>query len=199
MFTPHLALQRNAYFVKEHVGLFKAAHNFDLLDPSSREKLLECREPRLGFLTRLLRFSDLRRMLPFDIDVLNPRGGETVVNVRRGFTLFRSQVEVRDGQGALVAHFKQRLFSMGGRFDITSPSGEALCTLRGRWAGWDFKFERQDRVIARITKQWAGAGRELFTSADQYIIAIEPEVSASDPVRHAIVAAALCIDMVFKE
>ena len=41
----HAALQQNQFFVKEHVGLFKAANNYDIFDPVSQQKVLACREP----------------------------------------------------------------------------------------------------------------------------------------------------------
>ena len=47
----HDVLNRNLYFVKEHVGLFKAASNYDILDPNTGEELIHCREERLGFFT----------------------------------------------------------------------------------------------------------------------------------------------------
>ena len=50
-----------------------------------------------------------------------------------------------------------------------------------------------------LTKKWMGLGRELFTAADNYVINIEPTVPAKDGMRAMIVAAALCIDMVFAE
>ena len=37
-------LSRNLYFVKEHVGMFKAANNFDIHDPESNELIMECRK-----------------------------------------------------------------------------------------------------------------------------------------------------------
>ncbi len=42
-------LNRNVYFVKEHVGIFKAANNYDIYDPESNKIILECREESLGF------------------------------------------------------------------------------------------------------------------------------------------------------
>ena len=63
-------LSRNAFLVKEHVGLLKAANNFDIHDPSTGEIIMECREENLGFLTKLLRFTDYKRMTPFDIEAL---------------------------------------------------------------------------------------------------------------------------------
>ena len=67
-------LNRNAFLVKEHVGLFKSANNFDIYDPHTNERILECREERLGFFTQLLRFSDYKRYTPFDIEVREPDG-----------------------------------------------------------------------------------------------------------------------------
>lgn len=73
----HPALQRNAFFVKEHVGLFKAANNYDVLDPQTGQIVLLCREDDLGFFTRILRFTDYKRMTPFDIRCWprSPRSG----------------------------------------------------------------------------------------------------------------------------
>ena len=51
-------LNKNLFLVKEHVGAFKAANNFDIYDPETGEVSLLCREDHLGFLTRLLRFTE---------------------------------------------------------------------------------------------------------------------------------------------
>ena len=50
-------LNGSTFFVKEHVGMFKAANNYDILDPQSNETILQCREPNLPLFTKLLRFS----------------------------------------------------------------------------------------------------------------------------------------------
>ncbi len=42
-------------------------------------------------------------------------------------------------------------------------------------------------------------GKELFTSADNYVLQIAPDVPADNPVRILIMAAVLCVDMVLKE
>lgn len=66
-------LSKSAFLVREHVGLFKAANNFDILDPETGQIVLECREENLGFLTKLLRFSDYKRYAPFHIEIRDPR------------------------------------------------------------------------------------------------------------------------------
>jgi hypothetical protein len=40
----HSALNNNLFLVKEHVGLFKAANNFDIYDPQTGQVILHCRE-----------------------------------------------------------------------------------------------------------------------------------------------------------
>ena len=58
----HDVLNRNVFLVKEHVGMFKAASNYDIYDPETGGVILECREEKLGILTKILRFTDYKRM-----------------------------------------------------------------------------------------------------------------------------------------
>ncbi|MEO2031322.1 MAG: RNAase, partial [Planctomycetaceae bacterium] len=43
----HDALNSNLFLVKEHVGMFKAANNFDIHNPETGKVVMECREERL--------------------------------------------------------------------------------------------------------------------------------------------------------
>lgn len=193
------ALSLNAYFVKEHVGLFKAANNFDIHLPESGALLMECREENLGFWTKLLRFTDYKRMTPFHIRV-RTAAGEPVLEVRRGVSFWLSRVEVLDAQGRRVGGFKQKFFTLGGAFEVLDAGDQPLCRLQGKWTGWEFKFQRPDgRVVASVNKKWAGMAKELFTSADNYLLEISHDIPAEDPLRTLVVAAVLCIDMVLKE
>ena len=53
--------------------------------------------------------------------------------------------------------------------------------------------------LAHVTKKWSGLGKEMFTSADNYVLEISEEVPADNPVRGLIMAAVMCIDLVLKE
>ncbi|MEO5624467.1 MAG: phospholipid scramblase-related protein [Dokdonella sp.] len=194
----HPVLRSNLFFVKEQVGLFKASNNYDVFDPKTNQKCMECREPTLGILTKLLRFTDYKRMTPFHVEVRTPEGGK-VLTVKRGFSLLLSKVEVLDENDRVVGCFKQKLFSIGGKFDVLDASDQPLCTLQGTWTSWDFRFVKGERELASVSKKWAGLGKELFTTADNYMLAIKDAVAADDKVRILIVAAVMCIDMVLKE
>jgi uncharacterized protein YxjI len=194
----HPILNRNLFLVKEHVGWFKAANNFDVHDPETGEVLLNCREDKLGLFTKLFRFTDYKRMTPFHIEIRTP-AGEPVVTIRRGISLFLSKVQVLDENNQPIGGFKQKLFSIGGKFDVLGANEQVLCTLKGKWTGWDFRFIAGEIELAHVTKKWAGLGRELFTSADNYILQISDQVPAGHPVRQLIMSAVMCIDMVLKE
>lgn len=195
----HPTLNRNLYFVKEHVKVFKAANSFDIYDPDTKQIILQAREERLGFFTKMFRFTDYKRMTPFEIDIKTPEG-KTVITVKRGVSLFLSTVEVLDERGTLIGKFKQKFFSIGGKFEVLDASERSLCMLKGKWTSWDFRFVAQDgKEFAMVTKKWSGLGKELFTSADNYILQISNDVPTDNPLRMLIMAAVMCIDLVLKE
>ena len=194
----HSVLDRNLFFVKEHTGIFKAANNYDVFDPETNELILECREDSLGSLTKLLRFTNWKTMTPFDVKIRTPDGRQ-VIRVKRGVSFFLSKVEVLDAHDVVVGGFKQKFFSIGGKFDVLDPQGNALCSLKGKWTGWDFRFMDGTTEYAHVSKKWAGMGKELFTSADNYMLEIADSVPPGHPLRSLILGAVMCIDMVLKE
>ncbi len=195
----HPTLNKNLYFVKEHVKIFKAANSFDVFDPETKELVLKCREENLGFFTKMFRFTDYKRMTPFNIDIKTP-GGETVLTVQRGVSVFLSSVVVLDAHKRVIGKFKQKFFSIGGKFEVLDANERPLCMLKGSWTSWDFKFISNDgKEFAAVTKKWSGLGKELFTSADNYVLQISSEVPEDNELRMLIFAAVMCIDLVLKE
>ena len=140
-------LDKNVFFVKEHVGLLKAANNFDILDPETSEVIMECREEKLGFLTKILRFTEYKRMTPFDIQVRTPDGSQ-VVRVKRGIALFLSKVCVMDESDNEIGGFKQNCFLLVARL---------MCSTRMERNCVDSKERSQDGIFAfsaPMTRNW---------------------------------------------
>ena len=194
----HDSLNRNVFLVKEHVGMFKAANNYDICDPETGYVIMLCREENLGALTKFLRFTKYKRMTPFDIRITTPEG-QQLVRVTRGLTFLRSKVTVLNGNDEVVGGFNQKLLAIGGAFDVLDQDDQVICSLKGKWTGWDFRFIAGDTEFAHVTKKWAGIGKEFFTSADNYILKIADTVPPDNRVRLLILAAVMCIDMVLKE
>ena len=189
-------LDRHTYLIRERVGMMKLHEAFDILDAETGSVLATAVEQASAW-RKAAKLLINKKMLPFEVDVEGPQG-ERLMTISRGFTFLRSRVEVRAG-GRLLGTFKQRLLSIGGKFDIFDASERKVAELKGNLVGWNFKFVSEDgQELGVVTKKWAGMGKELFTSADNYVVNIAESV---DPVGAGalLLAAALCIDMVLKE
>lgn len=191
-------LNKNLFLIKEHIGMFKAANNYDIYDADNQKIVMICREENLGFFTKMLRFTDYKRMTPFNIEI-RTAAGEKLITIKRGISLLLSTVEVYNQNDILVGKFKQKFFSIGGKFDVLDANEVVLCTLKGKWTSWDFRFIKDNIEFAHVSKKWAGLGKELFTSADNYMLSINEGVPNDNPIRELILAAVMCIDMVLKE
>src|SRR5690606_15421412 len=143
---------------------------------------------KIGFFTKMFRFTDYKRMTPFHVDIRLP-DGQPIIEVKRGINLFLSKVDVLDENSQRIGGFKQKLFSIGGAFTVLGANDEPLCELKGKWTSWEFRFMAGDTELAKVSKKWAGLGKELFTSADNYMLQISDNVPADNPVRQLILGA----------
>lgn len=192
-------IEKNLFLFKEHVGMFKASNNYDIYDPDSKKIILHCREKNLNFFFKIVRmfFNDFKRMTPFEIEIKG-LNGDKVLKVKKRFALFLSKVEVFDENNRIIGVLKQK-FSFKGKFEILDPIGNLICNLQGNLVGWNFKFMKDNKELGLVTKKWSGLGKEMFTSADNYILEIKDVVEKTSSVRLLILAAVICIDMVIKE
>ena len=97
------------------------------------------------------------------------------------------------------AFYKYQYVDIGGKFEIVDKHQKPVCTLQGKWTGWEFKFNKDEKELASVSKKWAGIGKEFFTSADNYVLSINENVPQDSVERQLIFAAVMVIDMVLKE
>ena len=189
---------RDQVFVKELVGYFKAANAYELFDETGR-KIGEVKEDVPGWFKKLLKFTNWKTMLSFQVNFTDLEGKQ-FLKIWRKFSFMRSNVFAEDADGRQLGCFKQKLLSIGGKFEILDPTGQPIGEVKGDWKGWDFTVsDAQKQEVGKITKKWAGIGKELFTSADNYVISVNPNASVTPDFRKLIFASGICIDMVLKE
>jgi uncharacterized protein YxjI len=194
-------LNRQSYFIREHVGFMKLSNTYDILDPETQRQIGVAQE-RPGALIQVLRFLINKQQLPTKIFVYSGDDAENesalLFSIQRGITLFRSRIDILDRDGKTMGWMKSKAFSLGGAFRVHDAADNEVALVKGDWKGWNFRFlDHAEQEIGNITKKWAGVGKELFTSADNYIIALK---GASSPDRSALLlAAGLAVDTVYKE
>ncbi len=100
--------------------------------------------------------------------------------------------------GQVLGWFKSKLFSFGGAFYVHDAAGNQIAMVKGDWKGWNFRFlDSTNNEIGTVTKKWSGIGKELFTTADNYVISLNQQPAPGIAV--LLLAAGLAIDIVYKE
>lgn len=190
-------LDRRTYLVRERVAFMRLSDTYDLLDAESGATIGVAQE-RISSTVRALRLLLGKRLLPTRVVLAEYEGGPAHLTIERGPFLLRADVRVLDEAGQLIGRLRSKLLTIGGGMIVQTPEGEEVGRVNGDLIGWNFAFETGGRRVGTITKKWAGIGKELFTNADTYVVAVEAE-RPPRTLTALILAAGIAIDTVFKE
>ena len=192
-------LDRTQYFVREHVDFMKLSGKYDILDPQTKAKIGEAREEISG-LVKVLRLLIDKKLMPTKFAMYETPDAQTrrlLFTIKRGVAFLRPKVHVFDSSGAPLGYFQAKLFTIGGAFRVFTADGTEVALVKGDWKGWNFKFLAGETELGVVTKQWAGLGKELFTTADNYMISLRGEKDAT--LSTLLLAAGLAVDTIYKE
>ncbi len=191
-------LDRKTYVVRERVGFMKLASTYDLLDPNTGQAIGVAKEEPPG-IVKYLRLLINNKWLPTTVNVYEREGDPPVLWIHRGVALFRTPVHVHAPSGSL-GYFRKKMLTIGMSFLIYDTQDRQIGSVKGDWKGWNFQLlGPQGEELGRVTKKWAGLGKELFTSADTYVITLSDAAAGRREVAQLLLAAGLAIDTVFKE
>lgn len=192
-------LDKRQFLVKEKVAFMKLTDRFDIFDLAGGSQLGFAKE-EISPLMKLLRLVVSKRLLPTKVEVRTAETAPPVMTMKRGFGLLRVPVDVLDRQNRKIGSFKSKLFTLGGGFDVFDARGNPMAEIKGDWKGWNFTFKNTSgRELGKVTKKWAGLGKEFFTSADNYAIVINDTAEASEETVALLLAAGLAVDVIYKE
>jgi uncharacterized protein YxjI len=192
-------LNRTNFLIKERVGFLKLTDRYDLYAPEDGRQIGFAQE-KVGWFNHLMRLLVSKQMLPTCVEVCEQEAAAPLLTIRRGLTLFRAKVHVMDHTGKPVGYLRSKVLSLGGGFYVFDMGDRQVAEVKGDWKGWNFQMlDAGGKVLGTVTKQWAGIGRELLTSADNYMIALSDATQANPALAALLLAAGLAIDIVFKE
>ena len=185
--------------VKERLAIVKLTDVYDLVDPASGRTLGLAREEPETW-AKWLRLLVKKSFLPTHVRIYESESAPAVLALHKSAGFLKHRVTVVKATGEVVGSFTSKIFSLGGGFFAHDATGQQVAEIQGDWKGWNFRFlDRTGRELGKVTKKWAGIGKELFTTADTYIIALEEHAARNADSVALLLAAGLAIDMVFKE
>jgi uncharacterized protein YxjI len=147
---------------------------------------------------KALRFvSNLDQFLTHRLEIRDTSGRPLLLLTRPG-KVFKSTIVVeRPGGGEIGRLVQQNMFGKI-RFGL-QVNGQDVGTLNAEnWRAWNFALLDGNGVeVGRITKTWEGLLTTMFTTADNYVVRIRPDLA--DPLRSLAIAAALTVDTALKQ
>lgn len=193
-----MLLEKNSFFIKEHVDVLKLAGTYDILDPETSAPIGVAKE-EISTLVKILKFMVNKQMLPTKVTVYE-QDGQPVFTIQRPFSLFRKKVTIQKSTGEYLGYFKSKILTIGGGFFVFDAAEQQVAEIKGNWKGWDFKFLTKDgREIGAVNKKWAGLAKEIFTTADNYLISLNPVEEVNPDAKILLLAAGLAVDLIYKE
>ena len=191
-------LDRNIFVVRQKAKIIEMNNEFAILDDAGTQigKVRQEGQSKLKKFVRLV--ADVDQFLTHKLAIYDADGSK-VLELVRPAKVFKSTLQVNDGGGAPRGKIVQRNVVGKKRFSLEDESGRALGSIDAEnWRSWDFAVhDEQGLEVARISKNWSGALREIFTTADHYMVQITGAPGTS--LRLLIVAAAAAIDTALKQ
>jgi len=191
-------LDRDVFLVRQKAKLIEMNNEYAILDEGGDQigKVRQEGQSKVKKLVRLV--ADVDQFLTHRLAIYDADGSK-VLEIVRPAKVFRSTLQLNDGTGASRGRIVQRNVVGKKHFALEDQKGRAVGTIDAEnWRSWDFAVhDEQGLEVARINKNWAGALRELFTTADHYMVRITG--GPSKELRLLIVGAAAAIDTALKQ
>ncbi|XP_028290306.1 phospholipid scramblase 2 [Gouania willdenowi] len=150
-------------------------------------------------------------MRPFTIHVLDNCGQEIITITRPlkcmscFFPCCLQELEVQAPPGNTVGYLTQQWHPLSPKFIVSNENKEQVLKINGPFCGWsclpdvDFEILTMDEVnkIGKISKQWSGLLREVFTDTDNFGIQFPMDLDVR--MKAVMIGACFLIDFMFFE
>lgn len=186
----------DTYFIDEKVQFFKFHNHYRVYDKDGLQ--IGAVIQRVSGWHKFLRLFLKKAMFPFLLEIID-NDEKVVASIHRGWTFWMSKITIKNPEGEITGSIKQKFRFFKPTFRIFDGLNNEIGLITGDWKAWNFSIkDNQGNEIGAINKKWAGIAKEVFTTADKYLVTINPSY-AEDINKINIVVTAITIDMVLKE
>jgi uncharacterized protein YxjI len=123
---------------------------------------------------------------------------QPVLVLTRPRKFMKSKFQIAKPDGTVVGDVAQKNMLGKIRFSLNAGGREVGTLNAENWRAWNFNIQDANGTeVARVTKKWEGLAKNVFTTADNYVVEFLTPIE--EPLRSLVVAAALCIDTALKQ
>lgn len=192
-----ILFQQNILVVNQKAKLIELTNQYSVFDANGNTvgHVNQVGQSNVKKLLRLV--SSVDQFLTHHFDITDSSGA-LVMSITRPAKIFKSTVLINDSAGAELGRIVQE--NVFGKIHFAlEVGGLKIGAIKAEnWRAWNFSIEDADgREVARVTKKFAGLAREMFTTADSYMVEIHENLS--QPLHSLVIAAALSIDTALKQ
>jgi uncharacterized protein YxjI/predicted amidophosphoribosyltransferase len=190
------------YVIDERVSAFKFTNAYKVFNTAGQQiGVVEQQKVGGGAkAARILLGGNVKAMQSFKLDIKDANG-LVLASIQRGGLGTQGgirNISILNGNGQLIGTLRIMFSWITPKLEIHDPSGQVVGLIQGDWKGWNFTIsDAHGTLIGTVNKKWAGAMKEIFTTADKYHVTVYP--NAGGAFRPTIIAAAITLDMVMKE
>jgi uncharacterized protein YxjI len=184
--------------VNQKAKLIELTNEYRIRDEQGNE-IGVIRQEGQSTIRKLARFvSSIDQFLTHTLGVYDASGSK-VLELTRPRKIMKSRIDVTDGQGRGVGSIVQRNMIGKIRFGLEDVAGTHLGEIRAEnWRAWNFSIvDPTEREVGRVTKTFEGVAKTLFTTADDYLVELDPSLQGD--LRLLAFASAAGIDTALKQ
>jgi len=189
-------LEQPVLVVNQKTKLIELTNEYAVFDGSGQQLgvVVEVGQSTLKKAFRLL--SEFDQFLTHRLEVRDATG--PVLVLTRPAKLVKSRVLVARPDGSPLGEIVQANAFGKIRFDLV-VGGQLVGAIQAEnWRAWDFAItDASGSEVARITKKWEGFARTMFTTADNYVVAVHQRLQ--EPLASLVLASALTVDTALKQ
>lgn len=191
-------LSHDRIVISQKAKIIEITNEYQIRDTEGNE-IGVIRQEGQTTLKKVARFvSSLDQFMTHTLAVYDPAGMK-VLELTRPRKIVKSSLLVKDGVGSEVGSIRQQNVFGKIRFGLLDASGQEVGQIQAEnWRAWNFAIvDATGSEIGRITKTWEGFAKTLFTSADNYLLDIAPQVKGT--LRLLAFASAVGVDTALKQ
>jgi hypothetical protein len=119
-----------------------------------------------------------------DYEIYSEDGPRLLCRVCYPVRLWRTRLEVRSPDDALLAYLNPKVLSLNYGFWVHDASGKGIAEVKGDWTGWEFVIrDGGGNEIASISKKPTDLKRALlYTGLDDYVVSCWPGLTDEQKV-----------------